>query len=364
MKNIIQILMAVAIFLGFAACEPNEDIYDELPDEDSTTLANIDKMAPMDSYMLTDADYELSSNYSVANYHNFSESAPPKENMPEILNKLFLVEPGAEMEVIYNYYAPLYMGDTIANTTATDTVFYNNNEIYTYLNETQTGEKGDLVVLTYDWEEEANTLTHTFINTGISWHIAYMLQPNDYSEMNVDTDYFDNEGLAAERIPVYLGTFASGVFNYQFDTEGDEAYIFYEAYDDGELEMFVMHLEIMSGSWTIIGSTVSKTGTVIANNESWSFIPAIDFIETSEPHTHEYTLTDEDYELVDNGQYYNFDVRPGANEEPVEVRIEKISTILKTRISDLEIDDIFLVHYDVYTGSAEEWDITLKAVPQ
>ena len=44
--------------------------------------------------------------------------------------------------------------------------------------------------------------------------------------------------------------------------------------------------------------------------------------------TTNYTLTDADFELVGNGQYKNFDIRAGRDEETVEARRAKIETIL------------------------------------
>ena len=66
--------------------------------------------------------------------------------------------------------------------------------------------------------------------------------------------------------------------------------------------------------------------------------------------------------MVGNGKYGNFDVREGADEEDVAVRIEKISTILKANFNDLAVGDIFEVTYKVYTGSSDTWTINLEVV--
>ncbi len=373
MKNIFKILMATLIFAGFAACEPNEDIYDELPDNDSTYLANIDKISPVAEYTLTEEDYELSSNESVANYHNFSSYDPAEDYLPEIINQLFLAEAGEEMIVTYNFYKPIGIEDTLDTYELDSTDYtssYYNIDNYTtianFINDNYTAERGDIINLTYAWYfggGRTDTVTNNFVNLGEEdWSVCYTLSAEDYDAMGLNYTSFDDEDEAKHKIPIFLETLNTDLFNMQYAQTGTEIYIIYNIYEDTDVP-YLMHLELKSSGWEIIGDVIQETASLTSNGVSWSFVPPIDFVETSEPHTREYTLTESDYELVGNGNYHNFDVRPGANEESVEVRIEKISTILKANFSDLAIDDVFLVHYDVYTGSAEVWDITLKAVP-
>jgi hypothetical protein len=112
MKNIFYISVAV-IALLFNACNPMEDINEEvdriLEKKDSKALFLIDKKMAPEAYTLTEADYELSSNESVANYHNFSNSALPKDYLPEILNQKFSGEHAQSMMVTYDFYNPPYV---------------------------------------------------------------------------------------------------------------------------------------------------------------------------------------------------------------------------------------------------------------
>lgn len=109
MKKLIYLIAFGTAFIFFS-CDPMSDISDDLDkiydnaDERAQFLK--DKMVAPEAYTLTDEDYELSSNESVANYKNFSASALPKDFLPEILNQMFSGENAQSMMVTYNYYAP------------------------------------------------------------------------------------------------------------------------------------------------------------------------------------------------------------------------------------------------------------------
>ena len=355
------------------ACEPNKDIYDELPNNDSLRLANLDKVPADSEYTLTDDDYELSSNESVANYKNFSESAPVADYLPEIINELFLTDPGAELQVTYNYYQSLYLNDTIADYeldsadySSSYYNFDNFNGLYLFLNSNYPDAgKGDLITLTYAWYfggGVTDTVSNTFVNLGDDeWTYAYALESADYTAMGQSYPNFGDEDDAEFRVPIYLQGLNTDYVEYQYAQEGDVVYILYNLYSGG-LTQEILKLVKSTSGWDIIGSVTEQTASMTSSSAAWSFVPPIEFVETTATHTREYTLTNADYALVGNGTYYNFDVRPGANEESLDVRIEKISTILKANFADLAIGDIFLVHYDIYDGSADTWDITLEAV--
>lgn len=109
MKKILFIAIAT-IGIIFNACNPMEDIMDDIDSnqakEDAKALFLKDRQAAPADYTLTDEDYELSSNESVSNYKNFSNSALPKDHLPEILNKKFSGENAQSMMVTYDFYNP------------------------------------------------------------------------------------------------------------------------------------------------------------------------------------------------------------------------------------------------------------------
>ena len=64
-----------------------------------------------------------------------------------------------------------------------------------------------------------------------------------------------------------------------------------------------------------------------------------------------YTLTDDDYALVGNGNYDNFDIRTGKGEEDIEVRREKIETILLNNFPDTPVNQKYSVSYAAFNNS-------------
>jgi len=66
-----------------------------------------------------------------------------------------------------------------------------------------------------------------------------------------------------------------------------------------------------------------------------------------------YTLTDDDYDLVGNGNYDNFDIRTGKAEEDIEVRRTKIETILLENFPDTPVNQQYLVSYAAFNNSYE-----------
>ena len=66
--------------------------------------------------------------------------------------------------------------------------------------------------------------------------------------------------------------------------------------------------------------------------------------------TTDYTLTEDDFDLVGNGQFDNFDIRAGRAEETVESRRVKIETILLNNFTTTTIGDLYNVTYAVWEG--------------
>ena len=108
MKKIL-LLAILAIGVLFNACEPMQDINDILEKkydaEDLKAQFLKDLEIAPEAYTLMDEDYELSSNADVASFKNFSNSALPKDFLPEILNMKFSAEDAQSMLVTYNFYS-------------------------------------------------------------------------------------------------------------------------------------------------------------------------------------------------------------------------------------------------------------------
>ena len=85
----------------------------------------------------------------------------------------------------------------------------------------------------------------------------------------------------------------------------------------------------------------------------------IDLTYNTEPTVTDYTLTDEDYDLVGNGRFDNFDIRTGRAEETIESRRVKIQTILLNNFPDAASNAKFNVSYDIYDGSSGTLEMTV-----
>lgn len=123
MKRINLFIISV-LLISVWACNPMEDInkeIDKIQDKNYVKDTFMYHRTPAPAaYTLTDDDYKLSSNKSVAKYKNFSDRLLPKDYLPEILNKKFSAENGAEMLVTYNFYSKPVVDTSGARTIADD----------------------------------------------------------------------------------------------------------------------------------------------------------------------------------------------------------------------------------------------------
>lgn len=401
------------------SCDPNEDIYNELAEiqkeENSMYLKHADHMIAPEAYTLTETDYALSSNEDVSEYKNFSDNAKPADYLAEILNQLFFAEVGTEMAVTFNYYYSSKYEHYTEN--QIEDMAYEMQDIdydllgagedqpgeynnfsgtsdaskylpYFFKNHFYMAEVGDIQYVRYaiygthsdyhaEFEFNGTTWTNTYATSG--YDDVRELDDDDYDAMGEgynepgDYDNFSSRVKINDFLPDWLLT------EYPNATTGDKVQIQYTYYGFNN-DYYAGYQLQADGNWTkIIGvsydweagdyeaKTYSKTtpATLTAqytDNDNWRIVPPIKFIETTKAHTVEYELTEEDYELVGNGKYYNFDIRPDAAEEDLAVRIEKISKILKTRFPELKVGDVYKVTYKIYDGSSGELDIVLEAV--
>ena len=104
-----KILFIATIAFGFFACNPMQDINDEIDKSQDTENEKAvflkDRMVAPAAYTLTDEDYKLSSNENVSKYKSFSKYALPKDYLPEILNQKFSGEDAQSMMVTYDFYS-------------------------------------------------------------------------------------------------------------------------------------------------------------------------------------------------------------------------------------------------------------------
>ncbi|WP_075602868.1 hypothetical protein [Saccharicrinis aurantiacus] len=162
--NLFKSILFLSVAFTFFSCDPLDEYRDDLNDNleadddwyifiserDLATEAEYNANSP---YVLTDEDYEMSSNKSVADYKNFSDSAPFDEYLPETIHNLY----GNNGELVTVQFA-YYLGSE--GGTVDSTCFV------TYVRETPADSSYWQVVPNYELIESDNkesTNTYTLI---------------------------------------------------------------------------------------------------------------------------------------------------------------------------------------------------------
>ena len=413
MKKLLIFNLVLALIFAVFACDTvYDDIYDELDKAndytDSLDLIYSKKVLALETYTLEDADYatigtealkvatnatDSSNANSIKNYKNFSASIMAKDYIPFLLNKkYFSYTGGTEMKINYKYYRDRH--DYVKNFKTSQYVDYELVDAdYDMLGEAS-GEPGysnyfkssispdtwlpRFLDSTYtsptSWD--FRKLTFRYNSGGVTYDRyyvyyyqegwkklsdPYVLTAEDYDAMGPgygDVGQYDNfsSSLPPENyLPNYLKT------KFLAAQAGDVRIVFYK-YFSSTVQTRVKEYVYDGTIWAEYQTTVNQDAIFKFTLDGWLFVPPLKFIETTLPNTREYTLTDADFALVGNGRYFNFDVRTGAAEESIDVRIAKISTILKANFNDIAVGDVFLVHYKAYNGANVVLDITLEVV--
>jgi hypothetical protein len=113
--------------------------------------------------------------------------------------------------------------------------------------------------------------------------------------------------------------------------------------------------------WEEYQSVIETSSIFKFTEDGWLFVPPIKMVEVAKTPTIFYTLTDDDYEMVGEGYYDNFDLRPGKPHYERDAMIASITKILKARFN-IAVGDIFEVTYDYYDGANGTTTIILEAV--
>jgi len=392
-----------------------DEIDKDVDAEDETYLLNSDKTESPETYIMLDEDYEALKNIllkmavneedsSIANdlgdNKSFDESTPVKEYLGYLLDeKYFSYTPGTEMIVKYNFYRgkneyvdefedenyivyelddadyidigteALAMAENEDDSTAAQSIIDNkyfksgsqNDFLPSFIADKYTGaEEYDYLKIDYKYNSGGTTWDRNYIyyNVSSEWEKlsdAYDLAPEDYDAMG---DGYGEPGqndnfTSSSDASVYISAFLKMKFINA--AEGDMKQVIYNyfSYDDYTTTSRMKEFVYDGEDWSEYASTVEAESIFKFTDEGWLFVPPLKFVETTATHTREYTLTDDDYELVGDGKYKNFEIDEGGI-------IEKISTILKANFNDLAVGDIFEVTYKGYDGSTNDYTINLE----
>ncbi len=303
MKKIIYLFSLM--FLVFASCEPLEDVYEEL---DAQGGNEVPPIIGTDDYTLVDEDY---TDILGLSFTNFSSNEDAKTMVSDVLLERYpQLSEGSSINVTYNLFNPIEK--TVYTVTDEDYTavgldkLVSEDDFNTFLNFKFTDvKKGDIVDLTY------KTLAPT---------INYTLTNDDFASVGNGTfNNFDirpgraEETLEARRAKIETILLA----NFPDTAEGQQYEVEYAIFDGS------------SGVRTMLVQLNATGGYDRING---------------------YTLTDADYDLVGNGRFDNFDIRPGRDEETIEARRAKIETILLNNFPTAATGDQYFVTYAVWEG--------------
>lgn len=364
MKKLLFIIALGSAFL-FNACDPMKDINDELDAvydaADARAQFLKDKLIAPAAYTLTDADYELSSNSSVANNKDFSASALPKDYLPEILNKKFSGEDAQAMAVTYNYYEKPVVDYANARVTAADE-YTDMGQKYANFSDAATAQA--LIAKLFDREVYASeagaekTALYVLYQTNMTRYVkvnadsttevltsasdAVVVTDAQYETMgNGKYKNFDNIAQAQERLAGLAASEGTAPITYSCKV--------YANY----IDTYVVYM-YNGTNWVVKQSMMPRTEELnYSLNEDditqsyWWADPAIKI-----------TLTGDDYAVFPGGgdaggtaKYGNFDLRsglvPGTNRAKL---VEMIGQMLDSNHNAVE-NQQYLVTYAYYDGS-------------
>ena len=272
------------------------------------------------NYTLTDADFELVGN---GNYNNFDIRVDgPEEALETRRDKIETILlnnfPSTVAGELYNVTYAIYNGEAGTRVMLVEfdgagyTIFSTTSyEFYTFVLEEATTR----FTLTDEW-----TAPITFTS-------------DEYSLMGQRYPNFSDKDEAIYKIGIYLRTL------YQFAAADDFVAVQYDYYSGGVSSQNVNF--VFDGSvWNAIPTVIDTLLKFGHNGDNW--VP---------DNTIKYTLTNADFNSVGNGNYNNFDVRTGKDEETVAARLIKINVILKANFPAAEEGQKFSVTYAVYDGT-------------
>ena len=332
--------------LLFTSCNPMEEIYSEI-DATETVISG------EATYTLTDADYDALG----LNYGNFSSSDDAKADLPGFLTDKYPAW-GAESlaAVTFKLYAPKVTERSLEVYTVSSDDYADNG--HTYGNFSRDYHITDfldikypnaanrlLVSLTYKYYSgSVSTLNNGFLFVNGAWEMAAGITDDEYTAMGEGYSNFSSEDEAIAKVSVFL----VDKFKYSGKMAGDIEAIMYKLYTGGSVKSFIANFIYDGASWSEYNNVIDET--IKFGHDGTTWVP---------DNTIKYTLTGADYTLVGNGNYGNFDVRAGKDEEQESVRLDKVNTILLNNFPSDAEGQKYIVSYNIYNGAAGVWSLAV-----
>ena len=333
--------------LLFTSCNPMEDIYSEI-DATETVISG------EATFTLTDADYDALD----LNYGNFSSLDDAKADLPDFLSGKYPAWGAESLAAVtfklYNkvntYSKNIYALSDAEHNAITGKTYGNFDRSYhvtNYLEATYPdASEGDFYSLTYRFYAGGeSTLTDGFVFENSEWTKITGFTPDNYNDMGESYPNFSSHDEAEIKIPVAL----LDVYKFAGKEAGDIVTAMYELYKGGGVTKSYTANYIFDGSsWSKYTNTINET--IKFGHDGTTWVP---------DNTIKYTLTGADYTLVGNGNYGNFDVRAGKDEEQESVRLDKVNTILLNNFPSDAEGQKYIVSYNIFNGAAGVWSLAV-----
>jgi hypothetical protein len=340
-----KIFLLLTVFsMVFASCDPLEDIYAEIDAKETVIVgeANI---------TLTDADHDALTGNS---YGNFGSIAEAKTMIPGFLtNKYPVWGKNSGVKATFKYYSRVntysknvYALSDAEHNAITGKTYGNFDKSYHITNfisgKYTSPSEGDFVSLRYRFYAGGETtLTDGFSYTNSKWEKITGFTADEYKSMGESYPNFSSHDEAAAKIPVTL----VDLHKFNPKSAGDIVSAMYELYKGGGVTKSYTSNFIFDGTSFSKYNNV-KGETIQFGHDGATWVP---------DNTIKYTLTAADYTLVGNGNYGNFDVRAGKDEETVASRVAKINTILLNNFPSDAEGQKYIVSYNIYNGANGVW---------
>lgn len=333
----------ILAFLMLSACNPNEDLYDNLDSKQEPYNEKIE-------YTLTDADYG-SFDGSIKTYKAFNDTAPAMDYVPGLLAQKFVaLNLKSAINITYNFMivdTVKAWGNVVFGYTLTEDDYNAVGDFYIgkyhyfwdapgynasdhlpgYLpNIYPDAAENDSVAIIYNFNVKANIVipyADWYKFNGTTWDYQQtittvaeadeVLSEEDYTTMGYNNPYFPNTSTAERKIPLWLK------INFPYAEEGDTKIVQYEYSTTGGPAPKAVQFEYNGSEWIkLIGHKIEvRSEQYVFSANGWVFDPTIRFrmnkadytyIAENDPIPHP-RYSDLGYYFGASGNYSNFDMR-------------------------------------------------------
>lgn len=365
MKKYIYVIASVAA-MSFTACDPMEDVYDELDEKISNEYkANIRTELSADDYELFEDSASVPA-YVAENLY-FTSEEQASNLIPKILDTNF-PQVGNETKAAITYNLLLYkFGDnevsSIENYTVSEddyalggssfTSFDKEAQVLSFLEaKYPDATEGALVILSYTWyngsaEPRYIDTTDSYYFTNGGWVDTYHVSVADY--VSAGRNRFNNFTSSDDAVLAdYFNRFLNN--NIVGYATNDVKYVSYAYYNGSSTGQTVMAMRYNGVRW------VAVEGDVVTKAELRFEKKGIEWVADR---SIAYSLVAADYTWISNqanissqsnrtnlASYGNFNTFSWSSEDI----LFAMSELLKTKFPNAEVDQNFTVTYDSYPG--------------